>query len=609
MKWISSLKNMLTLQLILVILVPLLISSSIILFHFTRTLEDEINSQHLLLSETLTYEILNFLYSPQRTLQDVVTVMEHDLVSISKRSDYLENILKNHTYFERFDVIDSQGKMLYTVPLNPDLTGNDMSLMPFFVQALKNNGIYWSDTFMSPKIHYPVVTLSIAQGQYVIVGYLNLFYLRGLVEKIVSNTGSQVVIADQNGTIIAHHDEKMIMERVNIKQLKLPVNSDSIHDLQLFQGNLMGIISTVKPMNWRIAVYQHESHIFAKVEHVNEIILLIVGTTLVIALCVAMFSMNSALRPLLHFTESTKKVTEGVYEPIQENFRYSEIRTLLENFNAMIHAIATREEVLRDNEIQIREHNKSLAQAVKIKTVEMETLAKRLVRREKLATVGQITGNIAHELRNPLSSLKNAVYYMKRRPDTKLGDVTQFLDIMDHEINTATHVLEDLLDLTRIKELALAQVDLKSMVYDTLRYGQLKERIELRYESNPEEFIIRVDPVQMRQVFLNLFTNAADVSTEMGIVQVTALRNEELQMDEIRIQDFGSGIAAERLEEIFEPLYTTKRRGTGLGLSICKQIIEKHNGEITAQSEVSKGTVMIIRIPVTQAPPTPSLLS
>lgn len=250
-------------------------------------------------------------------------------------------------------------------------------------------------------------------------------------------------------------------------------------------------------------------------------------------------------------------------------------------------------------EEQIKNQNFLLEQAVQEKQREMEALFDRLLRQEKLATIGQMAGSIAHELRNPLGAAKNSVFFLKRlwqkqQVDASNPKVQEHLALIETELDTSERVISNLLQLTRMKPIKREQTDLRPIIEDAASHCQLPEQIRLTFDLKPEPFMIWADPSQLRQVFINLLTNAVQAIEGDGRITISANQVSEDGSIMIEVQDTGTGIAPDALDKVFEPLYTTKMAGTGLGLSICKQIIEHHNGHISLRSGKGQGTTVMI---------------
>jgi len=253
-------------------------------------------------------------------------------------------------------------------------------------------------------------------------------------------------------------------------------------------------------------------------------------------------------------------------------------------------------------EEQLKNQNILLEQAVQQKQREMEGLFERLLRQEKLATIGQMAGSIAHELRNPLGAVKQSAFYLKRLYErhqfvASNPKAKEHLDLIEAEIDTSERVIANLLQMTRMNSPLREHLDLRPLIMEAAERGHLPERVHLTLDLQPEPFLLWADPMQLRQVLINLLTNAMQAMNGEGQITIRAKQLTENESCVIEIDDTGTGIAPDALANVFEPLYTTKATGTGLGLSICKQIIESHHGQIAIRSQQDQGTTVTLVLP------------
>lgn len=231
--------------------------------------------------------------------------------------------------------------------------------------------------------------------------------------------------------------------------------------------------------------------------------------------------------------------------------------------------------------------------------IEMED---QMRRQERLATVGSLAAGIAHEIRNPLASLSGSIQML--REEISLSDDNRLLmDIVLRETDRLNTIITEFLDYARPKASQQTRISLDSLLQETAvlfrNAREYRDGIALRCSIDPELEVIG-DPQRLRQVFWNLFINAAQATPEAGGITVTAVpigtpgTAEEIK---IVLSDTGIGIAPDDLDKIFDPFFTTKTNGTGLGLAIVYRIIEDMGGSISAASSTGKGTVFTIRLP------------
>ena len=251
---------------------------------------------------------------------------------------------------------------------------------------------------------------------------------------------------------------------------------------------------------------------------------------------------------------------------------------------------------------QVKNQNILLEKAVQEKHRELELMMEKLLRQEKLATIGKLSGSIAHELRNPLGAIKQSVFFLNRLMQmetfiSSLPKVKQHLALMTEEIDTSGRVISDLLEFTKIKPIELNLVDLHKLVQEAVVRCRIDGRVEISIELGADAVMIKVDYLLMRQVLVNLITNAFQAISGSGRINIQAHYHNPEGSFRIQICDNGCGIGDDLMEKAFEPLFTTKANGTGLGLSICKEIVENHGGNINLYSSTSLGTIVAIDLP------------
>ncbi|OGQ33801.1 MAG: hypothetical protein A3F16_03870 [Deltaproteobacteria bacterium RIFCSPHIGHO2_12_FULL_43_9] len=232
-------------------------------------------------------------------------------------------------------------------------------------------------------------------------------------------------------------------------------------------------------------------------------------------------------------------------------------------------------------------------------------MEERLLQSERLAAVGKLAAQVAHEIRNPLNSIGLNAEYLIDRILNKKGlsenELQSLLEAIREQVNHLESVTEQYLQMTRPPETQIKATSLDELFreIDVIIRPQFSFKgviLNLKAKGSlPQLFI---DPGQIRQAILNLLTNALDVSKEGDCVNLEArIMNGHV---EISVQDQGPGVLTENIEKIFLPFYTTKRDGIGLGLALTKQIIEAHKGEIKYNPSMKEGSRFTIQLPVNQ---------
>jgi PAS domain S-box-containing protein len=230
---------------------------------------------------------------------------------------------------------------------------------------------------------------------------------------------------------------------------------------------------------------------------------------------------------------------------------------------------------------------------------EMES---RLIQSETISSLGVLSAGVAHEIKNPLAIILQGIELLEISL-LKEG-VDDVLALMKDAVFRASRITRDLLTFSRENTPALEEIDLARVINETLslvdHIFSLKQ-IKIVRNFSPDLPRVRVDSNQMKQVFINLLTNAAEAMPEGGTITISAYNSQNIHNKKILrivIVDTGCGISKEDRQRAFDPFYTTKKKsgGTGLGLSVAKGIIEKHKGDIRIESEPGKGTSVIIEL-------------
>jgi len=232
-------------------------------------------------------------------------------------------------------------------------------------------------------------------------------------------------------------------------------------------------------------------------------------------------------------------------------------------------------------------------------------IEEQLRRAEKLSTLGEMAAVLAHEIRNPLGSIRGTAEIL--RDDYKPGEPKyEFIEIQIKETERLNRVVEDFLRMARPQpsEMKSCQLHEELETIVTLVASDAKVRkVMLVLEPSAGNPVVRADGEKLRQAFLNIVINALQATPPGGKVVISTGNVHSgggESFCEIGFKDSGTGIEAEALARIFEPFYTTKPDGTGLGLAITRKIIEGHGGTLTVESTVGHGTTVIVRLPVPQ---------
>ena len=229
---------------------------------------------------------------------------------------------------------------------------------------------------------------------------------------------------------------------------------------------------------------------------------------------------------------------------------------------------------------------------------EVRRLEAEVRRKEKLAAVGSLAAGVAHEIRNPLSSIKGYATYFGSRFAEGSED-RNAANIMVHEVERLNRVISDLINLSRPSDLHRMKTDVNQLAehcFGLIKQDAVSKQIELELHTDPTIPELQIDPDRMSQAILNICLNSFEAMDEGG--KLSLVMSHDREFVSFALTDTGKGMRKEDIARIFEPYFTTKSQGTGLGLSIVLKIVEAHGGTIRVDSEEGAGTMFEIKIPV-----------
>ncbi|MDD5038228.1 MAG: ATP-binding protein, partial [Dehalococcoidales bacterium] len=324
------------------------------------------------------------------------------------------------------------------------------------------------------------------------------------------------------------------------------------------------------------------------------------------------FSANSMLIQSMKYQDNTIDINDIDYIPSLSSINTDDRKLLTDNDIALLVPLRSKELLtgilLLGNRISDETYSTEDRQllrtisnqaAVSIENARLYTqLQQQLAKSSKLASLGELATNVAHEVNNSLQSIIN--YGTILHEDLEEGNpMKEDAKILETEALRARNIVEILLGIARKERVNREIVDLNDIIKSMTMLAHLRaksENIIIKENYSMESPLIKASAEQLRQVVLNLLTNATDAMPKGGTINISTFIESENAV--FTIADTGTGIPKDSMERIFEHLYTTKSSGTGLGLKVSKSILEDHGGTIAVESEENKGTKFTIRLPI-----------
>lgn len=217
---------------------------------------------------------------------------------------------------------------------------------------------------------------------------------------------------------------------------------------------------------------------------------------------------------------------------------------------------------------------------------------------DMLNVVGELAAGIAHEIRNPMTSLKGFIQLLR----SNISGYTMYFNIITAELDRIESIINEFLVLAKPQMMQYSKRDIVQIMQETIHllHGEaMLNNVQFRTDFSKDLPLIYCEPNRIKQVFINIIKNAIEVMTKGGFITISIQKKDENTL-QIAIQDEGIGMNEEKLKKLGQPFYTTKERGTGLGLMVSYKIIEEHQGEIFVESEEGKGTTFHLFLPITR---------
>jgi signal transduction histidine kinase len=354
-----------------------------------------------------------------------------------------------------------------------------------------------------------------------------------------------------------------------------------------------------------------------EIADMTRIVVLLTALVVAVGIALTIFLVNIFTKPVRKLVYATERVASGNLHQMVSVTTKDEIGTLASSFNRMIVS-------LQESREKIEEYNRTLERKVKERTAELENALKslketqvQLIQVEKMAAVGQLAAGVAHELNNPLGGILGysqfALEKIRQKQASQLGsqdvaDLLQYLQDIEQQTKRCRSIIQNLLKFSRssLKE-EFEPTDLNEVVRETLTFTRHQvERSKVKLVQNLKEDLplISGHTSQLQQVFTNLILNAVQSMPQGGSLTITTAVAPDEDRVLVSFADTGEGIPRENLDKIFEPFFSTKKvgEGTGLGLSVSYGLIRNHGGEIRVASQLDRGTVFTVALPLGQKP-------
>ncbi|MEK7858525.1 MAG: ATP-binding protein [Elusimicrobiota bacterium] len=606
---------------LLISLVPM----GIVGWHLVNISQASLRKETLSMQESLATGFADTVYKYVNTFKNVLAETSglEDFAAMNpvKQQQYLNRIMQVHLAVLELSVLNAQGMEVMR-------TGRFLGAAPemrkfdneeFFITAMQRGQFIGRlERFQGL---YPTVNIAVAiidQKQQpakpvgVITGKISLNGLSSMLSMEFPSTGkSAAAVVASDGFLIAHSNPKEVFKpdaRMSDDILKIITtqsNEKGGGEIALTDGSrLLGAYSDIKDLGWVVYVQQPVESAYATAAEMKtqifRVFLYVVFFTVLLSLAVA----GHITQPVRLLREAADRLGRGQFEDMPEMMTTNdEIGDLAQTFLAMSESLKEKTGELIHAKQELEKFTKFLEKRVDARTRELKAAQDELIKKERLAAIGQMAAVVGHEIRNPLAVINNSIYFIK----TKLGagpeldtKIAKHIKIIESEIQQANGIINEILTYSRQRELKPERVSLNAWLEELLSVYPFPAHIRLDKQLDAANPPLDIDVVEMQQAIRNLIGNGIEVMPGGGAVRIrTVMADAGTVM--LEIGDTGSGIPPDVLDKIFAPFFTTKARGTGLGLAVVRKVIERHSGRVDVESVVGQGTTFKLFLPVAQA--------
>jgi len=442
--------------------------------------------------------------------------------------------------------------------------------------------------------------------------------LNRLMERTINNKlqeGTYNMILRKDGRLIAH---PVLIKEIEAKKGRYEISeSRDVHLKSIYQlinsQDTQSAILHNEPYNEYLSVQQlegpgwyfitvyPESLINSGAKSTARLVLGIGALSLLAELLFLYLILKGYVAtPLARLANAVNQVANGERDIKLDHKRPDELGRISEAFLQMADKVEGRAR-------ELEQARNELEEKVKERTKALELAQDALIKRERLATMGQLTATVSHELRNPLSAIASSVYLLKKQTDRDSDTYNKNIERIERNTRRCDQIIDEMLDFTRASKVNLRPVIFDQWLDRVLQEIELPEGVEVVRDFKTGSHLVYLDTDRMQRAIINVATNAwqamlrpdSDGFDRMipgsQLVIRTGIDDDRVTASFI---DNGCGMDDETLERIFEPLYSTKGFGVGLGMPAIQQILQQHHGGISVSSEKDRGTTVTLWIPL-----------
>lgn len=586
--------------------------------------QQSLRKETLAMQETLAVGFAETAYKYVTTYRNqlIETASLEDFVSMNpvKQQQYLNRILQLHIPILELSVLGLDGRETLRIGrflgASPEM--RDFSREDVFTVAMSQRGQYIGRLERFQGL-YPTLTVCVpildqrsqpARPVGALMARVSLNGLSSMLSMEFPSQGkSRAAVVAPDGFLIAHSEPKEVFRpdaRLSEDILKIVTTQSEEKgggEIALADGRrLIAAYADVRDLGWVVYVQQPIESAYRTANEMKSQILRFLVWVIIVIILLSLTVAGHITHPIHMLKEAADRLGKGQFEDLPEVVTTNdEIGDLAHTFLGMSESLKEKTGELIHAKQELEKFTKFLEKRVDARTRELKAAQDELIKKERLAAIGQMASVVGHEIRNPLAVINNSIYFIKTKlgsagePDPKLA---KHIKIIESEIQQANGIINEILTYSRQREMQLERVHLNNWLEELLSVYPFPPHIQLVKQLDPANPPLDIDVVEVQQAIRNLIGNGIEVMPppKGGTVTVRTTLPEPGWV-EIAIADSGSGIPPDVLDKIFAPFFTTKARGTGLGLAVVRKVVDRHKGKVDVESTVGVGTTFKLFFP------------
>ncbi len=521
--------------------------------------------------------------------------------------EFYDTFAEQYGNYMHFCACDLENRVIYSFPEPIEFGGEiPVPLQPQLDRTVVSDAFFWKG-----KAHFLIISPVEDNGKPIgnVVVFTSLEDVNEITDLIRVGETGEAYIVNTDGYFVTHKSRSNVLkeyvkETEPIRRLISGKEKEFVGEFIDYRGiPVLGAYYYLPEMGWGLVAEQDVEEAFEPAQNMNRtIILLVVASSLFAALIAYSLSAN-ILKPLGILKKTIERIREGEHKTRFPVRRRDEIGITGEVFNEMLERLETAQQMLKKRVDAADRELISAHRELQTRHKQLMQAQKQLLRAERLSTMGEVAAGLAHEINNPLTTIKMLINSIEGE-DASSAEHRHAMRIIAEEIDKVASMIGRFMDLTHPRRMRSEPVVIEKVIDRTLALVRPKldgAGITINIDIPGEIPSVVGDERQLGQLLLNLILNSINAMPNGGTIMISAEGHIEKEsgLNHLRIKfsDTGSGISEAVINKIFHPFFTTRADGTGLGLSIVARIVESHGGNIRVRSALGAGTTFYIDLP------------